>query len=268
MIPYSSYYNILNVSENSSAEEIKHAFRTLALIHHPDKNNNTPESQTRFILLSNAYHILTDPEKRKEYDSYLRNSFILHHGTRSSRQADLSALPGKTGKPLEELLNYFNFLLWDIEDIIQGKEKFDWNTQYSRHSLQEYLLMILAFMDQWVLEPAGFRDYFMEARKKEKINPADYIKDICENRSRQQHRPFSSLSNYFYDIRKRMDKFMKKITESDLQAKIPDQEIPLMDCVIETQNYVVHYLSYLLQIKDGKIHDIPVFEHSNPCFTK
>ena len=49
-----NYYNILNVSETASSDEIKKAYRQLSLIHHPDRNNNTPESVKIFQQINEA----------------------------------------------------------------------------------------------------------------------------------------------------------------------------------------------------------------------
>jgi DnaJ-class molecular chaperone len=63
-------YNILEISENSSEEEIKKQYRKLAFKYHPDKNNGDDE---KFKKIQNAYEILTDDEKKREY---LNNSDI------------------------------------------------------------------------------------------------------------------------------------------------------------------------------------------------
>lgn len=63
------YYKILGLSKNCSDEEIKKAYKKLALKWHPDKNRgNEPEAQKKFQEIAKAYSVLSDPEKRKHYD--------------------------------------------------------------------------------------------------------------------------------------------------------------------------------------------------------
>lgn len=80
----SCYYNILNVGRNASGDEIKKAYRRLALKWHPDKNpENKEEAEIRFKIVSEAYEILSDPEKRNIYDKYGKDGFS-NNGFRSS----------------------------------------------------------------------------------------------------------------------------------------------------------------------------------------
>jgi len=63
------YYEILGVSKNASKEEIKDAYRKLALQYHPDRNKS-PEAEEKFKELSEAYAVLSDDEKRGQYDNF------------------------------------------------------------------------------------------------------------------------------------------------------------------------------------------------------
>lgn len=63
-------YDILGVSRDADADEIKRAFRELAREHHPDRNPDDPEAEARFKEALAAFEILSDPEQRRTYDRY------------------------------------------------------------------------------------------------------------------------------------------------------------------------------------------------------
>jgi molecular chaperone DnaJ len=66
------YYSILGVNADASAEDIKRAFRRLALLHHPDRNpESIKESEAKFKEINEAYEVLSDEEKRWRYDSLI-----------------------------------------------------------------------------------------------------------------------------------------------------------------------------------------------------
>lgn len=65
---YKDYYKILGVSKNASQEEIKKAYRKLALKYHPDKNQNNTAAENKFKEVSEAYEVLGNKEKRQQYD--------------------------------------------------------------------------------------------------------------------------------------------------------------------------------------------------------
>ncbi len=65
---YKDYYKTLGVSKNASQDEIKKAYRKLAVKFHPDKNPDDKETENKFKEINEAYEVLKDPEKRKKYD--------------------------------------------------------------------------------------------------------------------------------------------------------------------------------------------------------
>ena len=68
-------YATLGVSKSASFEEIKKAYRQMALKHHPDKNAGNKESEKKFKEISAAYEVLSDPNKRAAYDRMGHQAF-------------------------------------------------------------------------------------------------------------------------------------------------------------------------------------------------
>jgi len=64
------YYEVLEISRDASFEEIKKAYRKLALKYHPDRNPGDKEAEEKFKLINEAYQVLSDEEKRAVYDRY------------------------------------------------------------------------------------------------------------------------------------------------------------------------------------------------------
>ena len=67
---FKDYYAILGVSKTASADEIKKTFRRLARKYHPDMNPGDKQAEARFKEVSEAYEVLSDPEKRQKYDQF------------------------------------------------------------------------------------------------------------------------------------------------------------------------------------------------------
>lgn len=69
------YYKILGVDKKASSEDIKKTYRKLALKYHPDRNPGDKSAEERFKKISEAYAVLSDPEKKKQYDTFGSQAF-------------------------------------------------------------------------------------------------------------------------------------------------------------------------------------------------
>lgn len=77
------YYQTLGVAKNASADEIKKAYRKLAVKYHPDKNPGNKEAEEKFKAVSQAYEVLSDKEKRAQYDQFGADFFEKGGGGRN-----------------------------------------------------------------------------------------------------------------------------------------------------------------------------------------
>ncbi len=69
------YYNTLGISKNASQEEIKSAYRKLAMKYHPDKNPGDASSEAKFKEASEAYQVLSNSQKKSNYDQFGHAAF-------------------------------------------------------------------------------------------------------------------------------------------------------------------------------------------------
>ena len=69
-----NHYETLHLTQNASSDDIKRQFYALSKKYHPDRNPDDPTASTRFVAISEAYHLLSVPEKRAQYDAQLESS--------------------------------------------------------------------------------------------------------------------------------------------------------------------------------------------------
>src|SRR5436309_5533587 len=81
------YYEVLGLARDADAEEIKKAYRKLAVKFHPDKNPGDKEAEEKFKELGEAYEALADPQKRAAYDQYGHAAFDRARGGGFNRGA-------------------------------------------------------------------------------------------------------------------------------------------------------------------------------------
>ena len=88
------FYQILGVSSKANPDEIKKAYRKLAKQHHPDANAGNPKAAERFKEIGEAYAVLSDPDKRKQYDQMRRMGSFGFGQTRTGAGPRPAGTPG------------------------------------------------------------------------------------------------------------------------------------------------------------------------------
>ena len=96
------YYEVLGVDKSASAEEIKKAYRKMAIKYHPDKNPGDKEAEEKFKEAAEAYSILSDPEKKSRYDQF-------GHAGVEGAGPDFSGGFGNLNDFLNDILGGFGF---------------------------------------------------------------------------------------------------------------------------------------------------------------
>src|SRR5687767_12687962 len=74
------YYEVLNVTKNASPDEIKKAYRKVAMQHHPDRNPGDKSAEDKFKEAAEAYEVLNDAEKKSQYDRFGHSAFSQGRG--------------------------------------------------------------------------------------------------------------------------------------------------------------------------------------------
>ena len=99
------YYEILGVSKSASKDEIKKAYRKLALKYHPDKTKGDKASEDKFKEASEAYHVLSDEKRKNNYDQFGHAAFESggNQGFGNFDLRDKKQRPGRNPKTGEEI---------------------------------------------------------------------------------------------------------------------------------------------------------------------
>src|ERR671916_825017 len=103
------YYSVLGVERTASDDDIKKAYRKLAMTYHPDRNGGSKEAEEKFKEITEAYEVLRDPQKRAMYDRYGEAGLRAGGGAHGFHHVDLS-----------EALNIFMRDLGGFESLFGG----------------------------------------------------------------------------------------------------------------------------------------------------
>jgi molecular chaperone DnaJ len=108
-MPKRDYYEVLGVARNASSEDVKKAYRQMALKHHPDRNPGDKEAEEKFKEAAEAYAVLIDAQKRSVYDRFG------HDGLRGQGFQGFSGFDSSVFEDFEDILgNFFGFSFGDF----------------------------------------------------------------------------------------------------------------------------------------------------------
>lgn len=249
------FYSILGVERTAGPAVLKQAFRRLAQLYHPDRCGNTAEANTRFRVILEAWETLRDVESRRAYDLWLQSSRVWR--ARGQQQACAGGfLPGMSHQILGSDLNT---VFWEIQDILEAPGFFSQRRLYSGYTLLMWMEKLLHFIDRWVLEAAGLQDYFFSARNLDK----NHMQSLTGGLG---HRPYVSLRDYFYTLRRRLDQLLNRLEQIPALDTVFSGEVSLLDGIFEALRYAHHVLTGINRVLEGDTDALSPFRFSRDCF--
>jgi molecular chaperone DnaJ len=120
------FYEVLGVSRDASDQELKSSYRKLAMQYHPDRNPNNPQAEEQFKACSEAYQVLSDPEKRAAYDRYGHAAFQGGGGGGNPFQGGAQDIGDIFGDLFGEMFNMRDLrydLTLEFEEAVFGVER-------------------------------------------------------------------------------------------------------------------------------------------------
>lgn len=112
------YYDILEITNDATPKQVRDAYRKLALLHHPDRNRNNPEAAERMKAINESYAVLSDPQKRREYDALKKTYGSAAYGQFRQTHSDQDIFRGSDiGQIFEEMSRAFGYR--GFEDIFR-----------------------------------------------------------------------------------------------------------------------------------------------------
>ena len=123
---YKDYYTILGIDKKATQNDIKKAFRALALRHHPDKNPGNKAAEEQFKLVNEANQVLSNPEKRAKYDELGEN---WHQYEQSSNQQRGNSSTSAGSAPFGGQQQYYQ---GNMNDAFAGGAQSDFSDFFER----------------------------------------------------------------------------------------------------------------------------------------
>jgi len=112
------YYDILELTNDATHKQVRDAYRRLALLHHPDRNKDNPEAAERMKAINESYAVLSDPQKRREYDTLRTTYGSSAYGQFRQTHTDQDIFKGSDIQQIfEELSRAFGYR--SFEDIFR-----------------------------------------------------------------------------------------------------------------------------------------------------
>ncbi|MEE9912067.1 MAG: DnaJ domain-containing protein [Deltaproteobacteria bacterium] len=112
------YYDILGITNDATHKQVRDAYRKLALLHHPDRNQDNPEAAERMKAINESYAVLSDPRKRREYDTLRKAYGSSAYGQFRQTHTDQDIFKGSDIQQIfEELSRAFGYR--SFEDIFR-----------------------------------------------------------------------------------------------------------------------------------------------------
>lgn len=210
-------YKILNLTPEASAQQVKDQFRSLAKVYHPDSKTTSSDPRA-FQMVNEAYRILSDENSRAQYDRY----FSKKKRTAPKKTVNKPATKRREFSKLELIRSELNSLLWDMDDLLR-ENKFEMSDTIGDLYVWQIWYRTISFIEHWLL---GTRDY------KQKI-------------LQRRLEKYSGIINYFYDVRKHVDKLLENLDEAELYQELDLAGLNRLDLIFEVLNHTLFYLNML-----------------------
>jgi hypothetical protein len=168
---------------------------------------DSSESSQEFIILRNAFEtIMVQSAASLSENGAISNPAKENQNRRAASVGSNSHSTSFDRRFSQQL----NWLLWDVEDLFRTNRK-SRNSAYFGDDVLRDILRVLVLLDKYILSSLGFHDHFMTARNLPQIDPENYLGMFESGRVGEPHMPYTSVENYFFDIRKRMNSLLEEV---------------------------------------------------------